>query len=160
MAFATAFKRDLEFSLLKHGYRVANGATGAEVLNFEVQPFVYFQKDVKQPVDYASFWTTVTAIGSQLRHLSSVDTGAGLVAVAGPAIDILAYMNSHTDAEVAVTMTVIDSRHVHYVDVENMYVHSSDIPLYLTKMAPQTPQYTSGDTQELPVASLAVRGGY
>lgn len=160
MAFAAAFKRDLEGSLLKHGYRVANSAAGAEVLNFEVQPFLYRQKDVKQLVEYATFWTTIAAIGSQLRHVSSVDTGAGIVAAAGPAIDILSYLNSHTNAEVVVTTSVVDPRHLHYVDAENMYVEPSDIPLYLSRMPPQAAQYTSGDAAELPVVNLAVRGRY
>ena len=132
----------------------------AVVLNFNVQTFLYgnWNGNQKYLVDYASFYTTLGAIGTQLRHISSYDTAVGVGFVTGPILDTLAALNSTTRAEVVLTVSVQDDSRVHYINSEAFYVHPSDLPFYWSRLPEGAPQTMHADA--LPVVSLPVVKGY
>ncbi len=140
MPFATTYRKFVEMALMKRGYPVVETATEAVVLNFDVQTFLYGNGNQKYPVQYATFWTTVGAIGTQLRDVSSVDTGTAMGLAAGPIIDLLASLNETTKAEVLLTVTVSDGTRLHYLDSEAVYVQPSDLPFYWSQLPQATPQ--------------------
>lgn len=157
MPFAAAYKSLLEQDLLEKGFRVQETASGAAVLRFGVQTFLYRNSDDKPfPAGYASFWTTLYALGSQLRNVSSIDTGAAIVAGAGPLVDILKSMGDTTKAEVLLTLTVTDGTRLLYRDSETLYVHPEELPFYWTHVSDFSPQVRQADAVEV---SLPVRGG-
>jgi len=156
MPFARAFRKDLEAALMRRGYPVSETAENAVLLNFDVQTYLYGARNEKRLVQYATFWTTLGAIGTQLRHISSYDTGVAVGAAAGPLFDILQSINDTTPAEVTLTLTVTDRTRLHYTDAENFYVQPNDLPLYWTNVPDSAPQPIS--TTELTTVSLPVVG--
>jgi len=140
MPFAATYRKFVEMALMKRGYPVVESATDAVVLNFDVQTFLYGDGNQKYPIEYASFWTTLGAIGTQLRHISSIDTGVAVGGAAGPILDLLASLNDTTRAEVLVTLTVADGSRLHYLDSETIYVQPSDLPFYWTQLPHSAPQ--------------------
>lgn len=134
MPFAAAFKSFVEAALLKRGYPVVESAAGAVVLNFDIQTYLYGDGNKKYLADYASFWTTAGAIGTQLRHISSYDTAVAAGFAAGPILDLLETMDGATHAEVVLTVSVKDSSRLHYLDSETFYAQPSDLPFYWTKL--------------------------
>lgn len=155
MPFAAAYRSLLEQELMRKGFRVQETAVGAVVLRFGVQTFLYANGNEKLPVDYASFWTTIYALGSQLRHVASLDTGVAIAAGAGPIIDILKSMTDTTKAEVMLTVTVEHGTDLLYRDTETMYVHPEELPFYWTHVPDFLPQAKQTDIAEI---SLPVRG--
>jgi len=155
MPFAAAYRALLEQELLERHFRVQETAQGAVVLRFDVQTFLYGNHDEKLPADYASFWTTAAALGAQLRHVSRLDTGAGIAGAVGPVLDVLASLYDTTKAEAFVTTTVSDGSRLFYRDTETLYVHPTELPFYWTRMPDFTPQAKMADVAE---ANLAVRG--
>ncbi|MGA0601305.1 hypothetical protein ACO2Q3_11445 [Caulobacter sp. KR2-114] len=158
MPFATIYRKNLEQAFVRRGYPVVESAWDAVVVNYDVQTFLYGQSNKKQLVDYWSLWTTAGAAGTQLRHISSVDTGVFAGLVTGPVLDFLASVNDTTEAEVAVTTTVTDSRHLHYVNTEAFYVQPTDLVFYLTQLPPTAPQALPASIARTVV--LPVRGDY
>ena len=160
MPFATAYRQYLEQSLSERGFQVMESSADAVVLNFNVQTFLYgnWNGNEKRLVDYASFYTTLAAVGTQLRHISRYDTAVGAGVVAGPILDTLAAMNATTRAEVVLTVSVQDDSRLHYINSESFYVHPSDLPFYWSRLPAGAPQSMHADA--LPVVSLPVVKGY
>ncbi|HWE45009.1 MAG TPA: hypothetical protein VG407_03190 [Caulobacteraceae bacterium] len=160
MPFAMAYRQYLEQSLSEHGFQVMESSADAVVLNFNVQTFLYgnWRGNEKRLVDYASFYTSVYAVGSQLRHISSYDTAVGAGAVAGPIFDVLAAMNDTTRAEVVLTVSVQDDSRLHYINSESFYVQPTDLPFYWSQLPANAPQTMRAEA--LPVVSLPVVKGY
>lgn len=155
MPFAAAYRNMMEQELLRRNFRVQETAAGAVVLRFEVQTFLYRNNDQKLfPVDYATFWTSLAAIGIQLRHVASLDTGAAIGAGAGPVFDILASMADTTNAEAVLTLTVSDGSQLYYRDSETLYVHPEELPFYWTHTPDVVPQSKAPD---IAVTELRVR---
>lgn len=160
MPFAAAYRNLLEQDLLRRQLRVQETAVGAVVLRFQVQTFLYRDGDQKLfPVDYATLWTTLAAIGIQLRHVASLDTGAAIGLGAGPVVDVLASMADTTNAEAVLTLTVSDGTQLYYRDSETLYVRPEELPFYWTRVADVVPQARAPD---IAVTELPVRraGGY
>ncbi len=168
MPFAAAYRNRLEQELLDRHFPVQERSNGAVVLRFEVQTFLYRNGDQKPfPVGYASFWTTLAAIGIELRHVSSLDTATAIGAGAGPLVDILASMADTTNAEVVLTVTVEDGaqpieknlhleQQLYYRDSQTAYIHPQELPFYWTHMADNVPQAKAPDIAEI---ALPVRPG-
>jgi hypothetical protein len=156
MPFAAAYRTLLEQELLERHFRVQETAQGAVVLRFDVQTFLYGSHDEKLPIDYASFWTTASALGVQLRHVSQLDTGVGIAGAAGPVLDVLASLYDTTKAEAFVTTSVSDGSRLFYRDTETLYVHPTELPFYWTRVPDFTPQTKIADVAD---ADLPVHGG-
>jgi hypothetical protein len=156
MPFATAFRNFLEQKLLERGIRVQETAAGATVLRFEVQTFWYKSERQKLPVEYASFWTTAAALGAQARDISSVDTALGVAGGAGPIMDILKAMFDTTNAEVALTVTVLDGTRLAYRDSETFYIRPTELPFYWSQVPGFMPQSRPPVPEEI---ALPVRSG-
>jgi hypothetical protein len=156
MPFASTYRTLLEQELLESHFRVQETAQGAVVLRFDVQTFLYGNHDEKLPTDYASFWTTASALGVQLRQVSRLDTGAGIASATGPILDVLASLYDTTKAEAFVTITVSDGAELFYRDTETLYVHPTELPFYWTRMPDFTPQTKVADIAE---TDLPVHGG-
>jgi hypothetical protein len=138
------------------GYPVVETSDNAVALNFDVQTYLYGAGNQKRLVQYASFWTTLGAIGTQLRHISSYDTGVAVGAAAGPILDVLNAINDTTPAEVTVTLTVTDRDRLHFTQAENFYVQPNDLPFYWTSVPDSVPQPISTaplSTVALPILS-------
>jgi hypothetical protein len=123
-------------------------------LNFDVQTYLYGAGNEKRLVQYATFWTTLGAIGTQLRHIASYDTAVAVGAAAGPVFDVLNAINDTTQSEVTVTLSVIDSTRVHFMDSENFYVQPNDLPFYWTQVPDSSPQPIT--TTQLTTVTLPV----
>jgi hypothetical protein len=158
MPFAAIYRKYLEQALMKRGYPVVETSWDAVVVNYDVQTFLYGKDNRKHLADYATLWTTAGAIGTGLRHISSVDTGLAVGLVGGPVYDFLSSMNDTTNAEVTVTTTVTDGTHIHYLNTEAIYVQPSDLPFYWTRLPPMPPQALPESA--LSTVSLPVRGDY
>jgi hypothetical protein len=158
MPFARAFRKNLEIALMRHGYPVVETSDGGSVvLNFDVQTYLYGARNEKRLVQYATFWTTVGGIATQLRHIASYDTAVAVAAVAGPVFDVLNSINDTTPAEVSVTLTVTDNTRLHFKDAENFYVQPNDLPFYWTNVpdaSPQSISTTPSTTVTLPVVAM------
>lgn len=155
MPFAVAYRNQLEQALLRRGYDVVETSTEetiasgtdqilstyslATVLRFEVQTFLYRNSDAK-PVPYATALAAAYAVGLQMRHVSSLDTGAAIAGGAGPIVDILASLYDTTKAEVVVNLNVYGGTHLKYRDSETFYVHPSEIGFYATGVPDFLPQ--------------------
>jgi hypothetical protein len=159
MPFAGTYRKFLQQALLRRGYSVVESASDAVVLNFDVQTFLYGDRNQKYPVEYATFWTTAGAIGTQLRHVASYDTGVGIGAAVGPIIDVLASINDTTRAEVTLTLTVADDTRLHYLTSETFYVQPSDLPFYWSRLPASVPQTMPSNPAGLTVVSLPITGG-
>ena len=161
MPFAGAFKNDLEQALMGQGFAISRTALNAEVVNFEVQPFLYGADNQKHLVDYWSFWTTWANIGWQISQGShSRGTAFAEAGVIGPILDVLDSMDQATPAEVTLTLSVVDANRVYYLDTRNFYVRPADLPFYMTRVPKMAPQMMTADTAGLPVVALPVRAGY
>jgi len=156
MPFAVAYRKLLEQALLEQGYPVVENSTDAMVVSFDAQTFLYGQYDRRYPCGYATCLTTAYAIGTQLRHVSSIDTGAAIVAGAGPIVDLLYSLNDTTQAEVLLTITVADATHLHYRDTESFYVQPSDLRFYWTALPDSPPQSMASDSGALKEVALPV----
>lgn len=178
MPFAVAYRSFLEQDLLQRRFTVLETArpmasaqadctqsgcpiresvSAPVVLRFGVQTFLYRNGDDKLfPIDYATFWTTLGAIGVQLRNVSSLDTAGAIGAGAGPVLDILASMADTTKAEVVLTLTVSGGDRLLYRDSETVYVHPEELPLYWTHVPDFVPQERQPDIIE---TALPVRAG-
>jgi hypothetical protein len=154
MPFAITYRKFVEMALMKRGYPVVENANDAVVLNFDVQTFLYGGGNQKYPVEYATFWTVAGALGAQLRHVSSIDTGVAIGAAAGPIVDLLATLNDTTRAEVLLTLTVVDANRVHYLDSETIYVQPLDLPFYWTQVPASADQ--DMQTEGLKLVALPV----
>lgn len=158
MPFAAAYRTYLEEALMARGYPISQRSGDSVVLSFRVQSFLYGEDGRRFPADYATFWTSLGAIGAELRHISSLDTGLAGLAIAGPVTDVLREIGGKTRAEAIVTLSVEDPDRVHYLSSESIYLKPQDLPLYWTKLAPAAPMTmpteTSLDTERLPVVSL------
>lgn len=161
MPFAAAYRSYLEEALSERDFQVVSSAPGAVVLNFDVATYLYGSAtgNQKQLIDYASFWTTLGGVASQLRHISSVDTGVFAGVVAGPVIDVLASMTATTRAEVVVTTRVVDAERTHYLKSEAFYVQPTDLPFYWTAMPTGAPQVMTADAGGLALVSMPVVRG-
>lgn len=155
MPFAGAFRKHLERELLERGIRVQQSALGATALRFEVQPYWYRSKDKKYPAEYASFWTTAGALGAQARNISSVDTAVAVAGGAGPVLDILAAMFDVTNAEVTLTVSVVEGNQLSFRDMETFYIQPTELPFYWTQTAQTAPQSRTIVTQDV---ELRIRG--
>jgi len=161
MAFAGVFRTDLEQALMARGYAISRTGVGAEILNFDVQPFLYGSDRHKYLVEYASFWTTAANVGWELSQTSrSVGTRFFEGGLIGPVIDFLDAMDQTTRAEVVVNLSVVDANRVYYLDSRTAYVHPADLPFYMTRLPKTAPQMMSTDPAGSPVVPLRVSGGY
>ena len=155
MPFAVAFRKLLEQDLLLRHFPVKESAAGALVVRFDTQTFLYRNNSHKFPVEYASFWTTVSALGLQLRNVAGLDTGAAIAAGAGPVLDALAEMTDTTNAEVLVTLTVADDKGLYYRDTRTLYIYPTELPFYWTSVPDFSAQ--SDSLPPLTDVSLPVR---
>lgn len=158
MPFAQIYRKNLEQAFVRRGYPVVENAWDAVVVNYDTQTFLYGQGNKKTLVDYWSLWSTAGAVGTQLRHISSVDTGVFAGFATGPVLDFLASVNDTTEAEVAVTTTVTDGRHLHYVNTESFYVQPTDLVFYFTQLPASAPQALPASVAR--TVTLPVRGDY
>jgi hypothetical protein len=156
MPFASAFRNLLEQKLLERGVRVQETAVGATVLRFEVQPYWFKNERQKLLGDYASFWTTATALGAQARNITSVDTAVAVAGGAGPVLDVLRSMFDTTNAEVSLTVTVFDGTRLAYRDSDTFYIRPTELPFYWSQVSGVIPQAKSIVPQEV---ALPVRAG-
>ncbi|MGB8366432.1 MAG: hypothetical protein ACLQUZ_04820 [Rhizomicrobium sp.] len=147
--FATAYRTLLEQELIQRNFPVAETASGAIVLRFDVQTFLHGNNDSKLPVRPDTIVTTALALGLELRHVAGLDTGAGIAAGAGPVLDILETMYDTTNAEVLLTVTESDGTRLRDIYSETVYIHPSELRFYWPQIPP------SGVTE----AWLPVRGG-
>jgi hypothetical protein len=162
MPFAGPFKSYLEQDLMRRGYAISQTARGAEVVNFEVQPFLYGAYNQKHIVEYATFWTTAAYIGQRLSTISPENPAQayGAAAAIGPILDFLGALDQSTQAEVILKVSVTDANRVYYVDNRSFYVLPSDLPFYMTAM-PNAEQMMSADSAGLPVVPLRINSrGY
>jgi hypothetical protein len=157
MPFAVAFRKLLEQDLLQRHFPVKESAAGALVVHFDTQTFLYRNDGPKLPVGYNTIWTTAYALGVQLRHVASLDTGAAIVAGAGPVLDALAEMMDTTNAEVLVTLTVEDDEGLYYRDTRTLYINPTELPFYWTSVPDFSAQ--SHSLPPLTDVSLPVRSG-
>lgn len=169
MPFAVAFRSQLEEALLQKGFRVVEtaselavvGSSGepletvsqATVLRFGVQAFLYKNDDGK-PVPYGTALTTAFAAGSQLRHITSLDTGVAIAGGSGPLWDILSSLYNTTKAEVLIDISIYNGTHLEYRNSEPFYIHPSELNFYLTNIPDFSPQIKSQPVTEV---SLPVR---
>ena len=161
MPFAAEFKGYLEQSLMEKGFPISQTARGAEVVNFEVQPFLYGDDHQKYPVDYVSVWGIAAKIGRQVDKSVNHDDYTwytpGLVV--GPALDLLHSMSQATPAEVVLKVSIVDADRVFYTDARSFYVTPADLPFYMTAIAGAAPQPMSADPGGPPVVTLRLSGG-
>lgn len=155
MPFAVSYRKLLEQALLEKGFHIVETpvdgivATASDpivstlshptILRFDVETFLYRNSDGK-PVPYGTALTAASAAASQLRHIASIDTGAGIVAGAGAVFDILWSMYDTTKAEVMITDTVYDGTRLEYRDSRTIYVHPSELNFYWTRIPDSVPQ--------------------
>jgi hypothetical protein len=160
MAFAAPFKSMLEQALMQRGFTVSQDSMGAEIVNFDVQPFLYGQDQHKHLMDYHTFWATWAEIGYGVAQIR--DVGAATVANLGVGAysDLLDSLDQATPAEVVVNVSVVDAHRVYYSDVRTIYVTPADLPFYMTDMATAAPQTIAATSDGLPVVPLRVSGGY
>lgn len=159
MPFALTFKGDLEQALMTQGFEISQTAIGAEVLNFEVQPFLYGSHRQKHLVEYSTFWSTWANIGYQVSQMSdSVGTQFAIAGVLGPVLDVLHAMDQSTPAEVVLKFSVLGANRVYYAESRSFYIPPADLPLYMTTLPMTAPQTLVADDRGLPVVPLRVSG--
>jgi len=159
MPFAATFKSELEQALMAQGFSVSQNALGAEVLNFEVQPFLYGSDRQKHLLEYNSFWTTWANIGYQISQMNhSVGSSFAVAGVIGPVFDVLSAMDQSTPAEVVLKLSVVDVNRVFYAQSQRFYVHPADLPFYMTRLPMSAPQNMVADARGLAVVPLRVSG--
>jgi hypothetical protein len=156
MPFASAYRMMLEEKLLQRHVRVTESPAGAAVLRFDVRTYWYRDSHHKLPGDYASFWTSAGALGTQLRDITSIDTGVAAGVGAGPAFDILMSMFEGTKAEATVTLSVFDGEQLSYRDSETIYIRPQELPFYWTRLSDFMPQAKSAPAADV---LLRVRDG-
>lgn len=160
MPFAAAFRTQLEQALLERGYPVVETNNGAYVLNFEVQTFRY-NGEQRLIFNQAPFTTLAAGYGiaTAVRTVESVDTGAAIAGVAGPALDILEAMNDRTNAEVLLTLRVTDGQNVHYLKTYPFYIQWRDLSFYATNSLTDLPIETASRPSPLAVVSMPIVDG-
>jgi hypothetical protein len=158
MAFAGPFKTMLEQALRERGFAVSQDAIGAEILNFDVQPFLYGQNQHKYLVEYNTFWSTWAEIGHQLSKITDVEGAYGAGLAVGPVLDVLDSLDQATPAEVVLVVSVVDAHRVYYSDTRTIYVAPADLPFYMTAMPTAAPQMMAATSDGLPVVSLRISG--
>ncbi len=156
MPFAATFRKQLEQELHDRNIDVVQTAERAAVLRFDVHAFWYRDERHKYPAEYATFWSTAYALGAQARGVSSIDTAAAIAAGAGPAADILKAVFDTTNAEVLVTLTVMDGTHLDYRDSETFYIRPGELSLYYSRVPDFVPQTKPAVGEEF---VLPVRAG-
>jgi hypothetical protein len=107
-------------------------------------------------VDYATLGTTFGVVDFGIETIRTIDGGVWTALAAGPVLDTLDSMNAITPAEVTLTTSVSDARHLFYTHTEAFYVQKSDLPNYWTKQRPDGPQLMP--TEQLGLYTIPVRG--
>lgn len=148
MPFATTYKNYVEAALKRQGFEVVRSSSEGMALNFSVQTYLYGAEKRKYPFEYASAWSTIYAIGTQITNAGHDERGF-MSAIGGPLVDVLGRLTSSTRGEVVLTLSVVDEHRTRFLHNEAFYVRPSDLPLYMTEAAPSAPQDT-------PIAPLNV----
>lgn len=132
--FSEAYKSYMEEGLLNRSIPVLRTPDGAGIIvAYDVQRLLYVPGGKKQITNYASLYSLATAVGGQLRNISSTDTALGAGVLVGAAVDYLASLNGAQDAEVIVTSKIItpNTNNLHWARTQTIYVRPMDLPFYL-----------------------------
>ena len=132
MPFSSMFKTYLKQSLLDHGFKVSTSPQNAAVLRFRGQTLLYDHRSGKHfPLDKASFWTTLGALGLAVAD-GTRKQGIATLLIAGPVIDFLISLYDVTNAEVVITAFVEDEHTIPFMYTEEFYIEPTDLHLYYT----------------------------
>ena len=163
-AFSKVFTPYLREALIRKGYSVSTRQANSVVVNYSAQTFFYGgPKSVKRPVEYATFWTTLSAIGLAFtyadfdRTTAGIAGGLGLMAL-GPIIDYLSHVGAVTNAEVVLTTTVVSGPEVIHQRSETFYVKPADLPFYWSEYPEMRPLETPGvNADAMPLTRIRVQ---